>query len=171
MAVDTGLASYLKSSTLKTSALATGVAWGTRAVTIEQQSALDLKADAVAQAAVTLAFVGGPLVKERVVVKGRRRDLLLRAVALTGTRLGYTATAIAAFVIGVAEQGNGTTLLTVVRKAKDSAAYSPPNLAVDPPPAPTVDNVYANTTLHYAGDEEFYSRLALIEREITALGG
>lgn len=115
-AIDSGLADWLKSPSLMTSAAAAGTAWGDRAVTIEQQSPIDLKAEAQTEAARIAAFMGGPLVKDRLLVKGRRRDLLHKVITATGTRLGYTLAGFVAFVIGVAENGDGTTSLTVLRK-------------------------------------------------------
>ncbi|MBA2717740.1 MAG: hypothetical protein H0U52_00665 [Chloroflexi bacterium] len=115
-AIDSGLADWLKSASLNTSVAADGVEWGDRAVTIEQQSPIDLKAEAQVEAARIVAFMSGPLVKDRVTVKGRRRDLLHRVITATGNRVGYTLAGVVAFVIGVAENENGTTSLTVLRK-------------------------------------------------------
>lgn len=117
-AIDAGLSTWLKAESLVTSAVAGGVAWGDRAVTFAQLSALGIKADAATEAARTIAFMSGPLVKDRALVVGRRRDLLLKVVTITTrtARLGYDTAGVIAFVIGVAENDNGTTSLTVLRK-------------------------------------------------------
>lgn len=114
--VDGGLAAWLKSPALVAVAAPGGVAWSSaQAVAVEFTSPNDVRADALTEAARTAALLGGPNVKDRVIVKGRRRDLLFKCVTIANSRLGY-AGGKRVFVLGVAENGNNTTTLTVLRK-------------------------------------------------------
>ena len=105
---------YLGSTALFANADATGVAWGERGVESETISPLALKADAEAEAARQLEFLSGPLVEDVVVVDGARRDLMLKTIAVTGSKLGYDANGKAVFVIGYQELA-ATTELYVLR--------------------------------------------------------
>lgn len=114
--VDGQLAAWLKSESLKTIATPGGVAWPTdRSAAIELLSPILSRTDAFNEAARMAALVGGPLVKDRILVKGRRRDLLFKCISLTGNRKGYSSTPKNVFVIGVTENDNGSTHLVVLR--------------------------------------------------------
>jgi hypothetical protein len=90
MTVDLSYAAWLKSPALYALASSTGVAWGEeRSVAAEFMSPYDLRSDAAVEAARHMGFLQGPNVKERIVVKGRRRDLLFKCVAVAADRLGY----------------------------------------------------------------------------------
>lgn len=52
---------------------------------------------------------------DKLVVPGRRCDLVGKAVAASGDRLGYGSAPIV-FVIGATEQPDDTTVLTVIRR-------------------------------------------------------
>jgi hypothetical protein len=118
MSVDLEQAAWLKSPALYALATPTGVAWGAaRANDVEFTSPIDSRANALTEAGRTAALLGGPNVKDRVIVKGRRRDLLFKCVTVLFGRLGYvtSGTPRKVFVIGVAENENGTSSLTVIR--------------------------------------------------------
>ena len=114
--VDTGLADYLKAESLFTTATPVGVAWGDRGFAFEMNTPIDNRTEAITAAGRFAGFMGGPMAKEAVEVLGRRQDLLGKAVAVTGDRLGYTSAGTTVFVIGVAETEIGSTILTVLRR-------------------------------------------------------
>jgi hypothetical protein len=88
--VDGQLAAWLKSEALYALSLTGGVAWGaSQSVNAEFMTPYDARADGIAEGARTTAILGGPNVKERVLVKGRRRDLLFKCIQLEHSRLGY----------------------------------------------------------------------------------
>lgn len=91
MPVDLQQAAWLKSESLGVLAVpAAGVAWGaSRANALEFTSPIDAVADANTEAARTIAILAGPNVKDSVLVKGHRRDLLFKCVTVTSDRLGY----------------------------------------------------------------------------------
>lgn len=86
------------------------------AVVQEIMSPLAIRADAGTEADRQLAFLGGPLVRDIHIVQGARRDLQARPITLKGDQLDYAA-GIPCFVIGFKELDDGTTELTVLRKA------------------------------------------------------
>lgn len=116
--VDSGVAAWLKSDARNVGATVAGAAaaWGDRALDSRVVSPLALKADAQALATAQAQFLAGPLARDRVVVKGARKDLVGRLVTLVGDRLGYDVGP-SVFVIGAqeADQG-GTTELTVLKR-------------------------------------------------------
>jgi hypothetical protein len=115
--VDGQLAAWLKSKALYANSLSGGVSWGTdKAVDVEFISPLDGRVDAVTEGGRHTAILAGPNVKDRALVKGRRRDLLFKCITLTNSRLGYSGAGKKVFVIGVNENDNNTTTLTVIRK-------------------------------------------------------
>lgn len=116
-AVDPGYALRLKNPALFTAASPAGApAWGDKGVDSEVISSLANKADADAEAQRQANFLGGPTVYELHTVMGARRDLLLKCVTVVGDRLGYQGAGAKVFVLGVNENGNGTTTLFVIRK-------------------------------------------------------
>lgn len=129
MPVDLQQAAWLKADSLDVLAVpASGVSWGaTRANDVEFTSPLDVRADAVTEAARTMAVIGGPNVKDRVIVRGRRRDLLFKCVTIQFARMGYSLLGTQCFVIGVAENDDNTTTLTVIRKLT-APAWTPAQL-------------------------------------------
>lgn len=117
--VEGGLAAWLKSTSLRSIATDNPAAarWGARGKTSTALSPIAFKADADAVAADQLAFFGGAsIVVDRHLVAGARRDLIGRPTRLTGNQLGYDAIGQHVFVIGVDEQPDGTTYLTVLRR-------------------------------------------------------
>ena len=89
-AVDGSLAAWLKAEALYAVTTPPGVAWTPdQAVDVQFQTPYDTRVDALAEAARSAAVFGGPNVKDRVVVKGRRRDLLFKCIYIKGDRLGY----------------------------------------------------------------------------------
>ena len=117
MTVDAGFAAWLKSESLFVSAApANAAAWAGRGEESEVRSLLVNKADALAEAARQAGFLGGPNARDRHVVPGARKDLLGKTITIRGDRLGYTAAGVPAFVLGVVENDNGTSTITVLRK-------------------------------------------------------
>lgn len=115
--VDSGLAAWLKERALYTAHVPAGAAaWGDRAVESEIISPLAMRVNAIAEATRQAAFLTGPNCKDRVVILGRRRDLLGKPVTLVGDRLGYEGAGAIAFVVGAQENDNGTTSITVIKR-------------------------------------------------------
>lgn len=108
-------ADWLKAVALYATATVDASAWGDSAIETEIVSPLAFRPDALAEAARQLDALGGPLAVDEHVVLGRRSDLIGQTVAILGDRLGYETPA-RVFVIGVAEQANGTTTLTVLKR-------------------------------------------------------
>lgn len=110
-------AEYLKSEGLFAVAEVAGALakWGDLAASSSLMSPLVNTVDANDEAAAQAAFMAGPLARDLVIVKGRRSDLFLRAVTITGDRLGYEA-GDAVFVLDAREQDNGTTILKVLKR-------------------------------------------------------
>ncbi|UIJ46893.1 hypothetical protein LZK98_08115 [Sphingomonas cannabina] len=82
------------------------VAWGDRGVEVKFISPLATRAGAVAETQRMAAFFGMPIVRETVVVAGKRRDLQGKTRIIGG---------IVSIVIGAKENGSDTTL-TVLRR-------------------------------------------------------
>lgn len=92
--------------------------WGATAQTTERVTTIATKADAEAEAARQIAFLGGggPLVIEEHEVVGAWRQYLGQVINLTIDRLGYDA-GLNVFLIGAQDNGaNGTSTLTVIRR-------------------------------------------------------
>lgn len=90
--------------------------WGETAQTSERMTTIALKADAAAEAARQLAFLGGPLVIEEHVLLGEWGAYLGRVITVTIDRLGYDA-GLNVFVIGAEDnRSDGTSRVTVVRR-------------------------------------------------------
>lgn len=113
--VDGQLAAWLKSPALYAVSAAGGVAWAERGVDAEFIGPYDSRTDTILEAARSLAILTGPNVKDNAVIPGRRRDLLFKCVTLVNSRLGYSGAGKKVFVIGVKENDNNTTTLTVLR--------------------------------------------------------
>lgn len=118
--VDSGLADWLKSAELVTTAQPTGaVGWGDRAIDVSISTPIAARADAVAEGGRVVGFLAGPNVRDRLVVPGRRKDLLGRALTLksrAASALGYEGPGAVVFVLGFTENDNGTTTLIVLRR-------------------------------------------------------
>lgn len=115
MTIDSGYAAYLRADALYVDvADAQAALWpnGRKLTAISPFATRDA---ALAEGARRAAFLGGAKVQDKVVVPGRRRDLLGRVVALTGQRGGYSAEPVAALVIGYQEQAETTTLFVIRR--------------------------------------------------------
>lgn len=114
--VDQGLVQWLKSPALYTS-ISNTLPSGLNAAAIESEiiSPLLTKAAADAELVRQLTVLGGPLVADRHVVKGQRRDLVGKPITMQGEFLGYDA-GYAVFVIEAEELDNNVTALTVLRK-------------------------------------------------------
>lgn len=110
--VDRGYAAALKAPQATRVVAANG--WATANV-ITVPTPFATEAGAAAEGARVAEFMGGPLVRDRAVVAGERRDLARRCIRLSGG-LDYRAAGELVFVIGVAEQTNGTSVLTVLRR-------------------------------------------------------
>jgi len=92
--------------------------WGSSAQTTERVTTIATKADAAAEAARQIAFLGGggPLVAEEHELPGAWRQYQGRVINLTIDRLGYDA-GLNVFLIGAQDNGaNGTSTLTVIRR-------------------------------------------------------
>lgn len=90
--------------------------WGDKAMTTERMTTLALKADAIAEAARQIAFLGGPLVDDEHLLKGEWSAYLGQVITITGTGLGYEA-GIDCFVIDVQDDRSaGTSTVRVLRR-------------------------------------------------------
>ena len=115
--VEPGYGAYLRSNARYTTAQITGAAttWGDKGQASTIVSPIALKADADTEVVRQAQFLAGPMVKDRHVVKGKRRDLIGKAVVVQADRLGYAGGAVA-FVIAASETPDGTTTLTVLKR-------------------------------------------------------
>jgi hypothetical protein len=92
MPTDSQVTAWLKGESLSASVTTPGVAWNdAQSLLAKFISPIDLRADAAVEAARTAGILGGPNVKDRIVVKGRRRDLLFKCVEVSYAKLGYIA--------------------------------------------------------------------------------
>lgn len=115
--VDAGYADWLKKGALFVTATpAIAASWPGRGVETEITVPYNNRASALAEGDRQALFLGGPNVKDRLLVPGARKDLIGRAFTAKGDRLGYTAAGVAVFVLAAEEQDNGTTVLTVLRR-------------------------------------------------------
>jgi len=90
--------------------------WGVSGITAERITTIALQADAQAEAARQLAFMGGPLVQDEHVLVGQWAAKLGQVITITGTKLGYEA-GLDVFVIGVNDdRAKGTSTVTVLRR-------------------------------------------------------
>ncbi|HYD12741.1 MAG TPA: hypothetical protein VEC11_07825 [Allosphingosinicella sp.] len=118
MPVDAGLVDWLKTGAKFEASTDAGIAaaWGADAAETEIVSPLALLADAAAEAVRQEAFLKGPLVIDRHVVRGLKAYLVGRPATITIDRLGYDA-GVDVFVIGAEERdGVELTNLTVLRR-------------------------------------------------------
>lgn len=119
-AVDPLYAQWLMAEALfKVASDATMIArWGTTARTTERVTTLANEADATAEAARQIAFLGGngPLAIEEHELVGEWAGFLGRIITLTIDRLGYDA-GLNVFVIGAQDnRAAGTSTVTVIRR-------------------------------------------------------
>lgn len=119
-AVDPIFAQWLMAEALwqvQADAVLTG-RWGATAQTTERVTTIAVEADAMAEAARQIAFLGGngPLAIEEHELTGEWAAYLGRIVTLTIDRLGYD-NGLSVFVIGVQDnRAAGTSTLTVIRR-------------------------------------------------------
>lgn len=113
-AVDLSQAIALKSPALYARAATTAAAWVAQTNERKAISPYALHAAASAEAVRQAAFYGGPMVRDKAIVPGRRRYLIGRAFTLTHARLGYAAGKVC-YVIG-AQEREADTVLTIVRR-------------------------------------------------------
>lgn len=116
--VDPGYANWLKSDALY--AIAGGAAAATFGDLAQDSgilSSIATASNALTEATSQAAFLSGPIVRDKHVVNGRRRDLIGKLVTLVNPRLGY-AGGLAAFVVKVeeADPGNTSTLYVLRRQ-------------------------------------------------------
>jgi hypothetical protein len=115
--VDSGFASWLKGGALWLTVLpANAAAWAGKGVESEIVTPYATRADALVAGAAQADILSGPNVRDAVEVLGARKDLLGKLITLKGDRLGYTSAGVYALVLGVEEQENGTTILTVLKR-------------------------------------------------------
>ena len=92
--------------------------WGDSALTKERQTTIADKADAEAEAARQLAFMGagGPMAIESHMLLGRWEPVRGQVITITGDRLGYE-DGIDVFLLGAEDAlGAGTSRVTVLRR-------------------------------------------------------
>lgn len=90
--------------------------WGNDALTTKRMTTLATKADAMAEGARQLAFLGGPLVVDEHLLLGEWRDRIGQVITLTISQLGYDG-GVAVFVIGAQDnRAAGTSTVTVLRR-------------------------------------------------------
>lgn len=90
--------------------------WGDVALTSERMTTIANKADAEAEGARQLAFMGGPLVAEEHALVGEWAAYIGRVITITIGQLGYDA-GIDVFVIAVTEEpSTGMSRVTVLRR-------------------------------------------------------
>lgn len=92
--------------------------WGTSALTKERQTTIADKADAEAEAARQLAFMGGggSMVLDEHLLLGQWARYRGQVITITGKRLGY-AGGVNVFVLGAQDNlATGTSVVTVLRR-------------------------------------------------------
>lgn len=115
--VDAGYVDWLKKGALfVTASPAIAASWPNKGVETEITVPFNNRAAAVAEGDRQALFLGGPNVKDKLLVPGARKDLIGKAFTAKGDRLGYTAGGIVVFVLAADEQDDGTTVLTVLRR-------------------------------------------------------
>lgn len=91
--------------------------WGVTAQTSERMTTIATKADAEAEAARQIDFLGGPLFIDRATVAGEWSGYIGRVITLTIDKLGYDAGE-DVFLIGAQdERAAGTSQITIIRRA------------------------------------------------------
>lgn len=90
--------------------------WGDKALTTSRMTTIATKADAEAEAARQLAFMGPVAAIDQHTLKGSWRQLRGRVVTLTSDRLGYQA-GVDVFVLGAEDElSTGLSRVTVLRR-------------------------------------------------------
>ena len=115
MSVEQDYAAYLKADALYVTKTAEDAAQWPAGKQVEMTSPMATIAGGQAEAARQIAFQAGPKVRDTAVVAGRRGDLIGKAITGRIAKLGYD-DGVPAFVIGAAEQTDGTTVLTILRR-------------------------------------------------------
>lgn len=96
---------------------ASAARWGDSGLTKERRTTIAMKADAEAEAARQLAFIGaGPMVIDQHLLIGRWEQFRGQVITITGTQLDYDA-GVDVFVLGVEDAwATGTSRVTVLRR-------------------------------------------------------
>jgi len=115
MTIDSAYADYLKADGLYVRIADAHAALWPNGLHMARMSPFATRAAAIAEGARRAAFLGGVKVQDKIVVPGRRRDLMGKVIAVKGSGRGYFSDPVAALVIGYQEQG-ATTTLTIVRR-------------------------------------------------------
>lgn len=90
--------------------------WGDKALTTERMTTIALKADATAEGARQLAFLGPVAVIDEHLLLGEWRDRRGQVITLTVAKLGYDA-GVDVFVLGAEDdRAAGTSRVTVLRR-------------------------------------------------------
>ncbi|MFC3442542.1 hypothetical protein ACFOKF_15310 [Sphingobium rhizovicinum] len=92
--------------------------WGDSALTKERQTTIATRADAEAEAARQLAFMGGggPMAVDQHLLLGRWEPYRGQVITITGNKLGYDA-GVDVFVLGAEDAWSaGTSRVTVLRR-------------------------------------------------------
>jgi len=90
--------------------------WGKTGMAKERQTTIATREDAEAEAARQLAFMGGPLVIDSHLLRGRWAAFRGQVITITGKRLGYDA-GVNVFVLGAEDAlASGTSRVTVLRR-------------------------------------------------------
>lgn len=91
--------------------------WGVTAQTTSRMTTIATKADAEAEGARQLAFLGGPLFVDRATVPGAWESYLGQVITVTIDKLGYDGGE-DAFLIGAQDDlSAGTSQISVIRRA------------------------------------------------------
>lgn len=90
--------------------------WGESGLTKERQTTIATRADAEAEAARQLAFMGHPLVIDTHVLLGRWAAMRGQVITITGGKLGYEG-GVEVFVLGAEDAlATGISRVTVLRR-------------------------------------------------------
>ncbi len=90
--------------------------WGDDAIETERMTVLASKSGAIEEGQRQLAFLGGPLVEERHVVKGKLRPYLGKVITVTIADLGYDAGLDVFLLSAVDDILTGFSQITVLRR-------------------------------------------------------
>jgi len=118
MAADPVFAQWLMSQSLSAVGVNATInnRWGATAQATERQTNIATRADAEAEAARQLQFIGGPLVEEKHQLVGDWSEYIGQVVNLTIDELGYGA-GLDVFVIGVeVDRATGISFASVLRR-------------------------------------------------------
>lgn len=118
MSVDPSFAQWLMGDglTAVTTDAAVAAAWGTKALTTARMTTIALAADANAEGARQIVFMGMPLAQDEHLMVGEWASFLGRVITISGDRLGYAA-GVDVFVVGVQDDlATNISRVTVLRR-------------------------------------------------------